>query len=216
MNTNTEKNASKIHFTSDTHFGHGNIIKYSNRVLPKGYPFGKDKISKKQIVIHDEMLIENWNKQVLPGDVVYHLGDFCWGHPSDVIRYRERLNGKIFLIRGNHDKPIRGYPAESQFAWIKSLWEFSFNKKKTVLCHYAMRVWNAKFHGRWHLYGHSHNTLPELPGDLSFDVGVDAIAARLAKKYGTEIRSEYYRPISYREVHNILTKKEKENAISIR
>ncbi|MFT5024909.1 MAG: calcineurin-like phosphoesterase family protein, partial [Candidatus Azotimanducaceae bacterium] len=28
-------------------------------------------------------------------------------------------------------------------------------------------------HGNWHLYGHSHGTLPDLEDQLCFDVGVD-------------------------------------------
>jgi len=42
-----------------------------------------------------------------------------------------------------------------------------------VLCHYAMRVWDW---GTWHLYGHSHGSMPDDPHSLSWDVGVDANA----------------------------------------
>jgi calcineurin-like phosphoesterase family protein len=50
---------------------------------------------------HDETLISNWNSVVKPSDRVYHLGD-------TVINRRclptvKRLNGRIKLIRGNHD-----------------------------------------------------------------------------------------------------------------
>jgi hypothetical protein len=45
-----------------------------------------------------------------------------------------------------------------------------------VLCHYAMRVWDRSAHGSWHLYGHSHGTLPGR--GFSFDVGVDCTAFR--------------------------------------
>jgi calcineurin-like phosphoesterase family protein len=46
-------------------------------------------------------------------------------------------------------------------------------KQLIVLHHYAQRVWNKSHYGSWHLYGHSHNKLPEIPGNLSFDIGVD-------------------------------------------
>ncbi len=62
-----------------------------------------------------------------------------------------------------------------------------------MLFHYAMRVWNASHHGSWHLYGHSHGTLPDDITSLSFDIGVD---------------SQHYKPLSYDEVKAIMSQKE--------
>jgi len=81
---------SDIFFTSDTHFGHANIITYSNR------PFSS-------VEDMNEKLIENWNKRVSIDSVVYHLGDFAMG-PRQNIYLRQKLNGKITLIKGNHDR----------------------------------------------------------------------------------------------------------------
>lgn len=80
----------KIFFTSDTHFGHANIIKYCNR------PFAS-------VEEMNEGIIQKWNAVVSPGDVVYHLGDFAMGH-KDNVNIRKRLNGKVILVKGNHDK----------------------------------------------------------------------------------------------------------------
>ena len=80
----------KVFFTSDTHFGHKNIIKYCNR------PFSDiDEMNK--------VLINNWNKVVSEGDIVFHLGDFAFGGFPLWESIRSRLNGSIYLIRGNHD-----------------------------------------------------------------------------------------------------------------
>lgn len=80
----------KIFFTSDLHLGHARIIELSKR------PFLN--------VDHmNEILIQNWNAVVDPGDTVYALGDIFMG-PRENAFLRKRLNGKIILIKGNHDK----------------------------------------------------------------------------------------------------------------
>lgn len=48
-----------------------------------------------------EILIQNWNETVLPGDRVYANGDFCINRKF--INILEILNGKKVLIKGNHD-----------------------------------------------------------------------------------------------------------------
>ena len=78
----------KYWFTSDTHFEHRNIIRYTGR------PF----ISVGQM---DKEIVRRWNKKVKPEDVVFHLGDLCFKKGIDY--YRKILNGHIILIKGNHD-----------------------------------------------------------------------------------------------------------------
>jgi calcineurin-like phosphoesterase family protein len=77
---------------ADTHFNHTNIIKYCER------PFADAEEM-------DETMIRNWNQVVSPNDTVYHLGDFAFGPGAKqmVEGYVRRLNGKIILVKGNHD-----------------------------------------------------------------------------------------------------------------
>lgn len=76
---------------SDTHFYHNNIIKYCNR------PFSS-------VEEMNDTLIENWNSIVKPEDTVFHLGDFAFKkNVNNIIHIVDRLNGKIVLIKGNHD-----------------------------------------------------------------------------------------------------------------
>ncbi|MEK6860518.1 MAG: metallophosphoesterase family protein [Nanoarchaeota archaeon] len=149
-----------IYFTGDTHFGHSNIIKYCNR------PF-------QSIEDMDETLIYNWNQKVWDDDIIFHLGDFCFGkNNSDFSKYFQQLNGKIILIKGNHDslaKKNKSYFHE----YYDSYKEIEVSDRRITLCHYAMRVWNKSHRGAWHLYGHSHGSLPDDPNALSLDVGVD-------------------------------------------
>ncbi len=76
---------------ADTHFGHGNIIKYENR------PF-------ESTIEMDNKIIDYWNEVVTNEDLVYILGDFTLSTRKEVIRNLvNKLNGKKILVMGNHD-----------------------------------------------------------------------------------------------------------------
>jgi calcineurin-like phosphoesterase family protein len=145
--------------TADTHFNHGNIIKYCHR------PFD----SQEQM---NEALIHNWNSCVKNSDTIYHLGDFGMGTNANLLRIATRLNGQKFLIPGSHDriKNLVGcfdniYPP---------IYILRHRNTDIVLCHYALRVWYKSHYGSYHLYGHSHGTLDSHgPWGKSMDVGVD-------------------------------------------
>jgi calcineurin-like phosphoesterase family protein len=139
-----------IWFTSDTHFGHKNIIKYCNR------PF-------KDVEQMNRTLIENWNARVAEGDTVYFLGDFCFGNHEV---YEAELNGNIMFIKGSHDPWLKQYP---YLFPLKT--KIDGEDKLIVLCHYAMRSWEKSHYGSWHLFGHHHGRLA--PYGLSFEVGVE-------------------------------------------
>ena len=48
-------------------------------------------------------IVANWNDIVQPDDDVYHLGDFVMNDIDAGIELIKQLNGRIHLIRGNHD-----------------------------------------------------------------------------------------------------------------
>ena len=85
---------SDIWITSDSHFGHSKPFLYE----PRGF---------KNIEEHDEAIIQNWNSLVKPDDIVYHLGDVMLNDDEYGLKYLQRLNGHIRLIRGNHDTDNR-------------------------------------------------------------------------------------------------------------
>lgn len=142
-------------FTADTHFGHKNIIKYCNR------PFGS-------VEEMDEEMIRRWNMVVKPGDKVWHLGDFsyCCHNAREI---RKRLNGRILLIKGNHDSMDALWGVDMEV--IYPYHETKINEQEIVLFHYGLRTWHHDVRGTWHLYGHSHGGLA--PYGKSMDVGVD-------------------------------------------
>lgn len=169
-------------FTSDTHFGHRNIIKYCDR------PW--DSVEEM-----NEGLIERWNSVVGPNDDVYHLGDFCMGRKSVPERWVPRLNGKIHLIRGNHDPVVKNQGFET----VQNYLEVKYNKNKIVLFHYPIRNWNGSHRGSWHLFGHVHGT-------LTVKYGRKCLEDCLAMDAGSDCHDWY--PISVEEVAKIMTKHE--------
>ncbi|HQY88142.1 MAG TPA: metallophosphoesterase family protein [Tepidisphaeraceae bacterium] len=187
-------------FIADTHFGHANIIRYSKR------PFT-------DVSAHDLQLIQNWNDHVKAGDDVFHLGDFAYGKRDGALKIFEQLNGTIFLIEGNHDSIA--HQIRDRFAWYDKVKLIKVNERRIFLSHYAHRVWEGSHHGVWHLYGHSHASLPDDAGSLSFDVGVDNTAIRLGSidHYGrgtlpdSGLQPQDYRPIHFDEVEQVMARK---------
>lgn len=96
-----------VWFTSDTHFGHQNIIRYSNR------PFSD--------VDHmNEEIIKRWNKLVSPEDTVFHLGDVALGQIDKSLACVGRLNGhKILIDDGNHDRPFMSRGKAKFDYWVE-------------------------------------------------------------------------------------------------
>lgn len=172
-------------FTSDLHLGHGNIIKYSNR------PF----VDTNEMDAH---IINEINRVVMPGDSLYMLGDWLFG-PNKIerlIAYRARIACQnIITIWGNHDDVIRhDQRVRDCFKWSGDFLETHIENQRFTLVHYAMRVWDKSHHGAYHLYGHSHGTLPDDPTSRSFDCGVD-----------TELFGhKRFTPYSMGEVHSIM------------
>lgn len=77
-------------FIADTHFDDENIIIYENR------PF--DCVSDM-----NKGLISYWNDTVGADDDVYVLGDFGCDTKENLGKILSQLNGRKYLIKGNHD-----------------------------------------------------------------------------------------------------------------
>lgn len=90
-----------IYFIGDTHFGNAGMIQFDNR------PFNS-------ILEMDNAIIDNWNNTVTNNDVVFVTGDF--GAEGKEIEYLNKLNGIIYLVKGNHDEQDNQYYRECGFA----------------------------------------------------------------------------------------------------
>ena len=154
------------YYISDLHFGHENIIRLCNR------PF-------KNVREMDETLIKNWNSVIKPEDEVYILGDLIFRASKAPADYFSKLNGKKYLIKGNHDKI--NYQWKPYFEWIKDYAEVEDNGRRVILSHYPMVEWNGFFRGSIHLFGHIHNNTENNSYkimrniDNAYNVGADII-----------------------------------------
>lgn len=134
-----------IYYTADLHLGHKNVLKFDGR------PF-------ESIEEHDEFLIGQWNARVRPDDQVYILGDFSVRSEKSPISYLKRLNGKKYLIRGNHDSALVNDPETAAcFERIEKMCFIRDREYPIVLCHFPICEWNRYHRGSWHIYGHIHN-----------------------------------------------------------
>lgn len=169
----------KTYFSSDWHLDHKNVIKYDNR------PF-------KSVDEMNETIIVNYNNIVKPEDDFYFLGDFSF-NVKKMENHLSRLNGNLFFIKGNHDgkEHINLYKKYGIFLGEQK--EIKVNNQSIILNHYSMKVWNKSHHGTWHLYGHSHGSLPDDKNSLSFDAGCMLFD---------------YKPIEFEQVQKIMSKKE--------
>jgi calcineurin-like phosphoesterase family protein len=172
-----EGDLNKIFFTSDHHFGHTNIIKYSQR------PF-------ENVSEMDQALIENWNAVIAPNDLVFHLGDFTfhqnaskyftalhgqihilkleWHHDS---RWLETEGNKPLLSKGGHT--LKFLPALTVL-YCAQLGDGKYPLPITI-SHYPLAEWEASHHGAWQLHGHSHGQYLDPNNRKCLDVGVDAM-----------------------------------------
>lgn len=172
--------SNNIFFTSDTHYGHGNVIKYSER------PY-------KDTQEMDETMIQNWNAVVRPGDLVYHLGDFSFAPDERTVQIAKRLMGQKYLVYGNHDKRQRkNRDFTNQWLWTRDLTQIEVDGQKIVLCHFPMLTWNQSHRGSWNLHGHCHGSLPDDPGSRRIDIGVDCF--------------DYY-PVEFETIKKLMGKK---------
>ncbi|MEN3142342.1 hypothetical protein ABDF71_10030 [Ochrobactrum sp. WV_118_8] len=150
-------------YMADTHFGHEAIIGLCNR------PFNS-------IREMDDYMVDAWNSAVRPTDIIYHLGDFCFGSAAYAKHIFRRLNGRKILILGNHDVDRNGNALQHllDLSWDQEPTHAlvtSDSGERIFLSHYAHRVWPSSNRGSVHFYGHSHGKLDAV--GMSRDVGCD-------------------------------------------
>lgn len=111
-------------------------------------------------------ILEKWNAKVRAGDDVVILGDVSAGTAEQTTELLKKLNGRLYLIEGNHDHFLKHRKFDtSLFQWIKPYEELRDNKRKVILCHYPVFCYNGQYRREedgtpktYMLYGHVHNS----------------------------------------------------------
>lgn len=167
-----------IFFISDLHFFHKNIFKHCPNRLKICNAQDENDIN-----AWDSWLINKWNETVNKNDIIYILGDFSFGSKIRTKDLLSKLNGKKFLILGNHDKSADGLTQyfeqitqQKMVVFKKNNYDFLEEDFTIFMCHYALLTWPQKHYGVVQCMGHSHGNMDEFneaSHDLRVDVGID-------------------------------------------
>lgn len=110
---------------SDLHFGHNNIIKFSDR------PY-------RDTVEMDEELIDNFNRLVGPDDVSIWVGDVSFRGYTETAKILYRLPGYKILIAGNHDMEKKKGVRKMPFDEVHIVYNLQIGETKVAFTHYPM------------------------------------------------------------------------------
>ena len=152
------------YFTSDLHFHHKNVCKYTRR---------QEVVQQEH---HEEWLIDIWNSTCTKADKVWHLGDFTFlTKYEEIAALVKNLPGQKFFIKGNHDR-TKVLDALKKDGLIQNWYhyeEIKIGDTPTVLFHFPIASWHKQNYGSIMLHGHSHGAFTEGKGKI-LDVGLDS------------------------------------------
>lgn len=145
-------------FISDLHFYHESLL---TKMDKRGFASCEE--------MH-EYIIGKWNGKVRPQDEVVILGDISMERGKLTSDILDRLNGRLYLVVGNHDNYLRDRRFDaSRFEWVKDYAVLHDNKRKIVLSHYPIMCYDGQYRRdkegnpkTFMLYGHVHDTQDEV------------------------------------------------------
>ena len=179
-----------LFFTSDTHFWHENILKFCNR------PFSS-------IEEMNDTIINNWNSVVKENDIVFHLGDFCFCGSDKFKELIEKLNGRIYLILGNHDwKTIKQWHA-TKFEGVYQQMSIKIDGRKIYLNHFPFLCYAGTYYrledAVWQWFGHVHSSDKNKNG-----LDNQRLSMLFPTQYDVGVDNNNYTPVSFEEVKKII------------
>ena len=145
----------------------------------------------------DDALIANWNRVVGKDDIIFHLGDFAMGGSAEWSRLLQKLNGKIYLILGNHDMKTIG-AGFSRLEGVAMQMLINVKGQKIYLNHYPFLCYGGSYRNTWQLYGHVHTS----PANRGLDV--PRLKMLMPMQYDVGVDNNNYSPISFEQVKKII------------
>jgi len=141
---------SNVYVIGDLHLGHRKLAEI------RGFPNTEE---------HDLTILNRWNETVHKRDVVYLLGDACFGNLNALTR----LNGTKKLAMGNHDKNASAYV--DIFSQVRAMYQFD----GCLLTHIPVHPCQFR---RWELNVHGHTHSHSLDDDRYVNVSAEEINLR--------------------------------------
>ena len=171
-----------VWFTSDTHFGHENIIRFCNRPFINAAEMNAE-------------LIRRWRETVPDDGIIFHLGDFAHGSSrlwNDILN---ALPGHKYLILGNHDMKAIRQGFMSHFELVTQQMTIRVGGQAIVLNHNPFLCYGGSYRDVWQLFGHVHS------GPASH-TGLDHPRLKMLfpRQYDVGVDNNDYRPITFADV----------------
>lgn len=171
----------KVWFTSDTHYGHSNIVKGCTKW--KDDSMCRDYTSIKE---HNQDLVKRINETVQWNDILFHLGDWSFGGIENITKFRDQIHCEnIHLVLGNHDKHIENDidGIGTIFRSVSDRIHLQYDIHDFILDHYPQESWMGILKGWFHLFGHQHTN--RIGSGRKMDIGIDKYG-RLESPYRIE------------------------------
>lgn len=175
----------KVFFTADTHFSDPRLLYHRRNYFAS-------------LAEMDQTLIDNWNAIVPEDGVVFHLGDFGYG--KNLLDIAKALNGRKYIIGGNHDVPgtfsSKEMQEEGRCIPVGREQILHAGSRRIFLCHYPYLCYEGEYSGTIQLFGHIHT------GRDGDSAGFDAPRTQylLPFQYDVGVDNNDFRPISLQEI----------------
>ena len=83
------------YYIADLHFFHENL---NTKMDKRGFA---------NVNAMNDYMLKQWNSKVCNRDEVVILGDLSWGKSEETNQLLQKLNGRLYLIQGNHDHYVK-------------------------------------------------------------------------------------------------------------